>query len=187
MKSDPALIETARRETTEYLKKFEVAFRRAANEFQERNAAFLRFAANGHGDELSSQSWDDLYQRAEESGRKDAAVALLREAANCIDVGTPMPISVRNFAVKALVAEAERLEKKRGGSARNSARDRAICTALKRLKERGISPTRNRENKRAESGCKIVKDSLAAIGVLHLDEPALEKIWGRRDKILRRK
>ena len=116
-------------------------------------------------------------------GDVDAKCAVIDEAIKYLHApglklsSNRIEVIIQAIAVDALQHYKRLISTKRGQRAnKNSARDRYIASTVEKLRSFGFKPTRNREEKRRDSGCSVVAKVLAS-GGLHLSEQAVEKIW----------
>lgn len=92
-------------------------------------------------------------------------------------------IRVMQKAAANALHELTRDPKKRGRKPEtNLARDWLIAKCVAELRRFGYAPTRNREQKKHESGCHLVARILPTFGLYDLGETGVECIWRRLSK-----
>jgi len=77
--------------------------------------------------------------------------------------------------------------KKRERPKKNRARNWTIMNAVRRGVEAGLKATRGRDQRHirgAHSACSLVADELKKVGLKHMSEDAVEKIWRASEKSL---
>ena len=108
-----------------------------------------------------------------------AACDLLELAGDLLMEDRALPNPLQKYVFLLIQDHVAKLRKKRGRKGEtNFGRDWFIATTVHRLQDFGFRPTRNREEKRRESGCSIVAALLAERG-LNMSELNIESIWKR--------
>lgn len=122
---------------------------------------------------------------SDEAARGDvkASCVLLDAAIDDLDDRiTLRPSMLKQHAIMALQRSRIAMSSKRGRkSVTNFTRDWLIANWVKELQRFGFKPTRNREERKRESGCSVIAAVLSESG-LNLSEEAVSKIWRRRSK-----
>ena len=123
-----------------------------------------------------------VIEAAEKRGDPLADDALRKVGAELMERRSGRPGEAQILAYLQRVADRPLHGRKRGGDWTNNwRRDFILCAMIEILfRELGLSPTRNRESRRADnypSGCSLIVKLWARQGV-HLEETRVQNIWG---------